>query len=904
MKKNDWLLIISVLLYSLLFYKQAAGLNFLLFNIAAVAALAIREPLLLKNKIWLSVAAGAFISSFCILTYGSALAIIANIFSLGILSVLSLNTSTSFLTSAFVSLCAVGSSGAFMFIDWVKRKRNKIAGEYQRSFITRFLLVLIPLVITLVFFLMYQSSNPLFYELTKDIDLDFISFEWILFTLGGLLIMYGFFYNSSMSLFVKADINTPLELSREEAVKPGIFGNLMRTDTENLSGIILFTLLNILLVVLNMLDLNHLCFNGGLPEGITHKAFVHDAIGVLILSILFAIAILLFYFRGPLNYYNGNKGIRALAYAWIIQNAFMIFSTAYRNHLYISESGLSYKKIGVYVYLLLCITGLVVTFIKVYKIRTNWYLFRTNSAVIYYLLVLSCIPNWDVIITSYNIGKCMNENKKLEKYFLVDLSFKNIPQLLKLPPDLASADDFQARDYYNSSRNVYYRDYNSALDMKLYSFMKDHKQAGWQSLCLEKERVFNEIILMKDSITEMDISGAAAATLAPIYELSSLKDLDVSANGFDTLAELKNFPLLERLRLRENNIGSLGQFPVNTHLEELDLSGNRIKNYLGLKNTPSLERLNISANAISSIASMPHLDKLRSLDLSSNFLVSLKSLANFPLLEELNLAGCSPQNCDTLPPVPRLRMLNLSSNSLDMSHARFFSNLGEYKTLEELNLYGNPLQGLSLITYNPLLIKDRTNESASIAPMFPRLKSLDVSACSLSSVYPLFVYKTLEKLNLSANGISDINVIARLELLSDLDLSHNKIKNVKALAGLRHLAVLDLSYNQLYSCSDLASLKAIINLDISDNMISDISFLGGMSSLRVLNMKGNEIKNPEFLRNLVNLEELTLSITEGTDTAFLYKLKSLKVLNINILDSREIVKLTKALPDLKVNIIY
>jgi hypothetical protein len=98
MKKNDWLLLVSVLLYSYLFYEQSAGINFFLFNIALVIGLLIKNPASLKDKSWLAVAAGALISSGCIMYYSSPLAIVANIFSLGLLSVFSFSPKTSIFT--------------------------------------------------------------------------------------------------------------------------------------------------------------------------------------------------------------------------------------------------------------------------------------------------------------------------------------------------------------------------------------------------------------------------------------------------------------------------------------------------------------------------------------------------------------------------------------------------------------------------------------------------------------------------------------------------------------------------------------------------------------------------------------------------------------------------------------
>src|SRR4051812_42695849 len=117
MKKNDWAIIISVMLYSILFYKQSAGINFLLFNIAIISLLLYRNKTLFKSTTWLSVALSAIVSSFFIFQYGSALAIVANLFSLFILSAISIDTRTSFLTSIFLTMCSVASSCAFMFID-------------------------------------------------------------------------------------------------------------------------------------------------------------------------------------------------------------------------------------------------------------------------------------------------------------------------------------------------------------------------------------------------------------------------------------------------------------------------------------------------------------------------------------------------------------------------------------------------------------------------------------------------------------------------------------------------------------------------------------------------------------------------------------------------------------------
>ena len=617
MKKIDWALLISVTMYSFLFYKQSAGINFFIFNLTLVSMLIFIQPQLIKNKVWLSVAICALLSSFFIFIYGSALAITANVFSLFILSAISINTATSFLTGIFLTVCAIASSCVFMFIDWANKKKQQLTEQYHRPLYVKIFLLLIPFLIVIVFFLLYQSSNPLFYELTKEIDLSFISIGWMFFTLGGLLLLYGFFYNRILPGVASRDANSSLTLTPEIAAQKGFLKGGMNIDTKNSSGVILLCMLNILLLLVNCLDINYFLFNGKLPEGVDHKAFVHDGIGTLITSIVIAISIILFYFSGELNFYKKSRWLKIMAFIWIAQNVFMVFSTAYRNGLYISESGLSYKKIGVYVYLLLTFIGLATTFIKVWKLRTNWYLFRVNSAVYFYLLVFSCVFNWDVIITDFNIKKHDVENKKLEKYFLLDLSYKNLPQLISLPDSVASVDDMKARDYYNESRGTYYTTFKTGLSGKLYSFMNDYYQLKWQSECIEKNRVYKALIARKDEITELNLEGYYhyLRTLKPLEKFDNIRTLNLSGNNLKDVRELTMFRKLDTLYLNYNRLDSVFYFPVmprltvlylkscgldkidflskQVALRELDLSGNYIMDYSPLYNLKNLRKVTI-----------------------------------------------------------------------------------------------------------------------------------------------------------------------------------------------------------------------------------------------------------------------------------------------------------------------
>lgn len=74
----------------------------------------------------------------------------------------------------------------------------------------------------------------------------------------------------------------------------------------------LFVMLNLMLLFINVLDVIYLYVSDSLPEGITHTQFVHNGVGMLILSIILGISIILYVFRNALHFDKDNRIIKAL----------------------------------------------------------------------------------------------------------------------------------------------------------------------------------------------------------------------------------------------------------------------------------------------------------------------------------------------------------------------------------------------------------------------------------------------------------------------------------------------------------------------------------------------------------------------------------------------------------------
>ena len=593
MKKNDWILITTVALYSFLFYQQAAGINFVIFNIALIAGLQIKNHSLVKNSKWKIAAIGSLLSSFCIGYYGNTLSVIANIISLSLLSAMSYSNKTSVVVSILFSFYSYFSSAIFMFLDWQERKKREALPPSNS--LKKILLIGIPLLITLLFFFMYRASNPLFNDFTKNINLDFIPWSWITFTIGGLILLYGFFYHNKINSLADLDENASNDIDQNVNRTITLFGKKLSINDEEFSGTILFVLLNLLLLIVNSLDINFLFIDRKLPAGINYSQFVHQGTGMLITSILIAIAIILFYFRGALNFSEKSKTIKILAYLWIIQNALMLVSTALRNDMYITEYGLTYKRIGVYFYLILTLTGLLTTFIKIMKAKSNNYLFRINGWLFYGVLVISCFVNWDIMITEFNIHKA----KKLEKNYLLNLSDSNLPRLFVLQQDSTSKHkEFSLQEeeqqYINKNDpDPLIPNFEEQLNKRLYYFLSHRENSGWKSWCYNNTRIYKELLYLNDH--------------------QKINTLKLSAMGIHSLKSLKEFKNVNEMYLSSNDIRNINELLTFNSLKKLDLSDNKLLHIKGIEVLKDLEYLNISQNLIYDYSPLHMLKDLKEL---------------------------------------------------------------------------------------------------------------------------------------------------------------------------------------------------------------------------------------------------------------------------------------------------
>ncbi|WP_223033778.1 DUF4153 domain-containing protein [Hanstruepera marina] len=407
------ILLFGAILFSTLFYKQDIGLNMSLFSIVTIIILSIFNTKTFKSKSTIALTTTYLITAIAIFFYNSSLSIIANCF-------------------AFFTLVGhVSQRNSSIYINWLNGLFTFVAGFFLRAllksesnkesknktqidYIHLIKIIGIPLAVIIVFILLYKNGNPVFNDMISKIDFSFINLQWLLLTVLG----YFLFYNISKPIQVNPA--TELDLNTSNTLEKNNKFSINTLKKENQLGLILITLLNILIIVFLITDITYLTTsNDIIAANLSNQ--VHNGINALIVSIVIAIIIILYFFRGNLNFYKQNNKLKIATYCWIILNTILVVNIVIKDSQYIYYYGFTYKRIGVLVYLLLALIGLFTTALKVFKIKNLWFLFRVNSLTAYALLIISCSVNWDNLITNYNLYHAKSNDFE----YLISLSNNN-----------------------------------------------------------------------------------------------------------------------------------------------------------------------------------------------------------------------------------------------------------------------------------------------------------------------------------------------------------------------------------------------------------------------------------------------------------------------------------------------
>lgn len=406
------LALLSAFCFLVLFYEEYPGLNYLIFAVIITGIQFFFNRSAFQKPQIRGVSAGLILSAAAVAYHASSLAVFLTWGFLILQAAFILNP---MLQSLHWGILQALVNGIYTLPGLF---RLQFFSNHKRSLtFKRIGLLIFPFLMLILFWNLYSDTNPYLIEfndlinkLRKELFSHFwsvVSFTGFLFLLLGLLISISLFH-----LFVelRQEIGEQFLTRKNIHLMPFLFkldfsfltGSSLKREL--ISGLVLMGILNILLFIVNLTDITWIWFGFEVPENFSLKQFVHEGTWNLLISIIFSMVLILYYFRGNQNFYFRSKGLRILALIWIIQNAILLFSLFLRDLHYIQFHGLAWNRLNLLVFLLLTLFGLILLWFKIRKLWTTWFVIKLNS---YFAAGIFVIYAWiplDSLMINYNLN--------------------------------------------------------------------------------------------------------------------------------------------------------------------------------------------------------------------------------------------------------------------------------------------------------------------------------------------------------------------------------------------------------------------------------------------------------------------------------------------------------------------
>ena len=445
------------LIYAFLFYHGEFGLNLFLFDALLIGLALWGRPELGKYQSFIWAVGGLLFSAGSVVIVHGQVSILAH--HLTYFLVLGFAQSRELRFVWFALLLGVGSLFEAPLRQWrrwktIRRQQDKKENPFALPWLKQ---VLIPTLVLIPFVLLYVAANDqfanglnVFLSYFSDFSINTNVLWSLMLTVFGGLLTLGFFYpRIDVSRLVKQQLGFQDKLVRQKpkrmqnsnpALPPSPYlrprPKLLALKTEYRQAVLTFGLLNLLLAAVNATDLHYVWLSPGELSAATLSQYVHQGTWNLMISIGLAMLVVLYYFRGNLNFLRDSPYLAPLAKLWMIQNSLLALSVGVRNWHYIDAYGLALGRVQIAFVLLLILFGLFTLFLKIRDQLTLTYLLQTNGMAAWLCLLMFAAVNWSCVVTRYNLS-AQAADKVDWKYLLYEM-----------PPDNA----FLLRDYPNGEK--------------------------------------------------------------------------------------------------------------------------------------------------------------------------------------------------------------------------------------------------------------------------------------------------------------------------------------------------------------------------------------------------------------------------------------------------------------------
>jgi cell division protein FtsL len=507
------LTIAGAFLFNFLFWQEKMAINFLIFDLFIIGSvLSIYADALSRNSArW--ILAAHLISVGMVIIYNTLLSKFAAIVTLILYAAFAEYLHRSVIFAAGSMFYQV----SFLLPEFRRLTiQASISTKNSKTPLRKLRLLLFPLGLLFIFYLIYLGGNRAFASISSHVfeaignyfETIFVYISWqrLCFILCGVYITGSLLIRSASANFSDKELSLSDRLIRTKPLRSkdpessifnefvsGLMGKfakgMLALKNKNLIGFISLVLLNGLLLLINVTDIVYIWLGDDYGKDAPMAELLHEGTGVLIFSILLAIIVVLYFFRGNLNFYKGNSKLKCMAYVWLAQNAILVASVCLRDYYYIANYGLAYKRLGVLFFLAIVLAGLGSVFIKIYHKKSNYFLFRFNGNLLLIMLVIGSFQNWDIIIAKYNIARIDKIQPDLR--FLMSLSDQTLP-IIRQNIDVLVEKSREPKSSYFSGFGTTV-DLKEILATREESFLNEYQKHSWLSWNFADDAVYSSI---------------------------------------------------------------------------------------------------------------------------------------------------------------------------------------------------------------------------------------------------------------------------------------------------------------------------------------------------------------------------------------------------------------------------
>ena len=277
---------------------------------------------------------------------------------------------------------------------WLQQRRNTEA--FGRRKLINWA---VPVVLSLVFLLLFRSANPVIESWLHEINLRKLieAFEAarVLFWIVCLSLVWSFVrvYRHRNWAWLGETASEALQVLPDSSAD-GIFG-----VEAVVRSLVLF---NALFAVQSALDITYLWGGLQLPVGMTYADYARRGAYPLIATALLAAVFVLIAIR-PGSAGEHSPLCRGLVLLWTAQNVLLVISSIQRLQLYVEAYSLTYWRVAALVWMGLVAAGLILIFARIVWRKSNQWLIRTNTALLAATLYGCSLFNFPSFIATYNI---------------------------------------------------------------------------------------------------------------------------------------------------------------------------------------------------------------------------------------------------------------------------------------------------------------------------------------------------------------------------------------------------------------------------------------------------------------------------------------------------------------------